>query len=81
VAAKAAGMRQATAKATRSRAVEALLGGLAAGALLLDDADEEGCRWARGTAEGISMAPVPSPPLPMSPRRRCLHSCVLHLTV
>jgi hypothetical protein len=53
VAAKAAGMRQATAKATRSRAVEALLGGLAAGALLLDDADEEGCRWAHGTAEGI----------------------------
>jgi hypothetical protein len=71
VAAKAAGMRQATAKATRSRAVEALLGGLAAGALLLDDADEEGCRWAHGTAEGISMAPralttasyEPSPPL------------------
>jgi hypothetical protein len=33
--------------------VGVLLGGVVVGALILDDGDEEGSRWARGTVEGV----------------------------
>jgi hypothetical protein len=45
------------------------------GALLLDDGDEEGCRWARGTAEDVLVAPT----CPCCRLRSCV-SYVLHLT-